>query len=214
MTDDRAALMAALAAQVTACTRCDLAQGRGRAVPGEGPADAEVMFIGEAPGYHEDVQGRPFVGPSGRFLDELLASIGFARAQVFITNIVKCRPPNNRDPLPTEIAACAPTYLDAQISAQRPLLIVTLGRFSMAHFAVFRGKSISKIHGQPHEDGGLLLYPMFHPAAALHRQDLVQTLRDDMLRIPSLLADARQTRRVVPPTPPTSTESPEQLSLF
>ena len=131
---------------VRACRKCALAEGRNLAVPGEGPDQAEVMFIGEAPGYHENRLGRPFVGAAGRFLEELLASIGLQRTDVYICNVIKCRPPKNRDPLPHEIEACRP-FLDAQIALVAPRLIVTLGRHSMARW--FPKASISRIHGQP-----------------------------------------------------------------
>ncbi len=134
-----------VAAEVSVCTKCDLCKGRTKAVPGEGNPHAQVMFIGEGPGFHEDKQGRPFVGPAGQFLEELLASINLKRADVFITNVVKCRPPGNRDPLPAEIDACN-GYLDRQIAAINPQVIVTLGRFSMAKF--FGGEKISAIHGR------------------------------------------------------------------
>ena len=156
----------ALAAEVTKCTRCLLHQGRTRAVPGEGPQDADIMFIGEAPGFHEDQQGRPFVGAAGRFLDELLAGIDLKREDVYIANVIKCRPPGNRDPLPEETQACKP-FLDRQIELVQPKLVVTLGRFSMAR--AFPKARISRIHGQPRKIGGIVYYPMYHPAAALHQ---------------------------------------------
>jgi DNA polymerase len=155
-----------LARTVHDCTRCPLHQGRTRAVPGEGPPTAEIMLIGEGPGFYEDKQGRPFVGASGKFLEELLGSIDYKREDVFIANVVKCRPPNNRDPQPEELAACQ-GYLDRQIELINPKVIVTLGRYSMVHF--LPGASISKIHGQPHRLGNRLIVPMFHPAAALHQ---------------------------------------------
>src|SRR5512135_2803662 len=150
-----------VAAEVSTCTKCDLCKGRTKAVPGDGNKHARIMFIGEGPGFHEDRQGRPFVGAAGQFLEELLASINLTREQVYIANVVKCRPPGNRDPLPDELSACAP-YLDRQIELIRPKVIVTLGRFSMARF--FPGASISKIHGQPKRVGNVLVVPMFHPA--------------------------------------------------
>jgi DNA polymerase len=135
-----------LNAEVRKCTLCPLSKTRTKAVPGEGPVNAEIMLIGEGPGFHEDRQGRPFVGPSGRFLEELLESIGLTRDQVYITNVVKCRPPENRDPAPPEIAVCAP-YLDRQLAILSPKIVVTLGRHSMARY--FPGQSITRIHGQP-----------------------------------------------------------------
>lgn len=174
-----------LADQVRACQKCRLAQTRTRAVPGEGPANATVMLIGEGPGFHEDRQGRPFVGPSGNLLEQMLAGIGLSRQQVYITNVVKCRPPGNRDPQPDEIAACRP-YLDHQIELIKPRIIVTLGRFSMARY--FPGQSITRIHGQfKHEDGRVII-PMFHPAAALRNEQWMAALRQDFAKVPNLLA--------------------------
>ena len=202
----------ALNAEVRTCTKCPLSRTRTKAVPGEGPHDAEIMFIGEGPGYHEDVQGRPFVGPAGRFLEELLESVGLRRDQVYITNVVKCRPPSNRDPAPEEVAACAP-YLERQLSLLAPKIIVTLGRFSMARF--FPGQSISRIHGQPKRDGNRIIFPMFHPAAALHRQEFAAPIREDMLKIPALLEEARRTQTEdQPEAPAPSDDEPQQLSLF
>src|SRR5437763_13572866 len=140
-----------VAVEVSTCTRCDLCKSRTRAVPGEGDPHAKVLFIGEGPGFHEDKQGRPFVGPSGQLLQELLKSINLEREDVFITNVVKCRPPDNRDPLPAEIGACN-DYLDRQIAAIQPLVIVTLGRHSMAKF--FSGKKSTPIHGRPKKKDG------------------------------------------------------------
>lgn len=170
------------------CRRCPLAENRTRAVPGEGPAPADIMLIGEGPGYHEDKQGRPFVGASGQFLDELLNGIGYKRSEVFIANVVKCRPPNNRDPQLEELEACS-DYLDRQIELVDPKVIVTLGRFSMNRF--FPGASISKIHGQPHRLGRRLVIPMFHPAAALHQPQRFRPLiMADFQKLPQLIAEA------------------------
>lgn len=194
-----------LAAEVAQCARCLLHRGRTKAVPGEGPQDAGIMFIGEAPGFHEDQQGRPFVGAAGRFLEELLESIGLTREDVFITNVIKCRPPGNRDPLPEEIEACEP-YLDRQIELLQPKLVVTLGRFSMAR--AFPRARISHIHGQPRKIGGVVYYPMYHPAAALHQPSLRRTVVEDMLRIPELMEQAAQiAESQLPP-------EAEQLRLF
>ncbi len=198
-------------AQVQRCRACPLAAGRTRAVPGEGPAGSAVMFIGEGPGYHEDQQGQPFVGQAGKFLDELLACAGLKRAEVFITNVVKCRPPSNRDPEPEELKACD-QYLNAQIEAINPRVIVTLGRFSMAKF-VTNGK-ISQIHGRPHQVDGRVVVTMYHPAAALHQPDLKKTLLEDFGRLKQFLQQAE-----TPPTPAAPPEThketpPEQLSLF
>ncbi len=207
--------LARVAAEVRACTRCALAKGRTQAVPGEGPADAEIMFIGEAPGFHEDRQGRPFVGAAGHFLEELLASIGLSRDQVFITNVVKCRPPGNRDPMPDEVAACK-AYLDRQIEAIKPKIIVTLGRHSMARF--FPGASISRIHGRPKRAGDVIYFPMFHPAAGLHQPRWRPIIEEDMKKLPALLEEARQRQAMdVQAADEEGGDDPEQyqqLSLF
>jgi uracil-DNA glycosylase len=211
--------LAVLNDEVRTCTRCPLAETRIRAVPGEGPIDAEIMFIGEGPGFHEDRQGRPFVGPSGQFLQELLASIGLQRSQVYITNVVKCRPPNNRDPQPSEIEACMPYYLDRQIDLIDPKVIVTLGRFSMSRF--FPGKSITRIHGQPKQEGRRIIFPMFHPAAALHQPHYREMIEQDILKVPALLEEMRSAQQAPAPSvagarnqaEPEDAE-PQQLSLF
>jgi DNA polymerase len=164
------------------------------------------VFIGEGPGFHEDRQGRPFVGPAGRFLEELLSSIGLKREEVFIANMVKCRPPSNRDPLPAEIAACS-KYLDRQIELIKPNLVVTLGRFSMARF--LPRESISRVRGQVRNVGGLRIYPIMHPAAALHRQELRKTIEEDFKAIPGLLRESVDARDKEPGDPPA-----QQLSMF
>lgn len=189
--------------EIAHCQRCEIAKYRTKAVPGEGPEDAEIMLIGEAPGWHEDQQGRPFVGPAGQYLDQLLASIGLKRGQVYITNVIKCRPTSNRDPLPTEIHNCRP-WLERQIAIIHPKMIVTLGRYSMARF--FPGKSISQIHGTAQKRDNIIYYAMYHPAAALHQQSLRQAIEADMLKIPVLLAEAKN----VPEAEP----QPQQLSMF
>jgi DNA polymerase len=163
------------------------------------------MFIGEAPGFHEDKSGRPFVGAAGHFLEELLASIDMKREQVYIANVIKCRPPGNRDPSPTEIEACK-SYLDRQIELIRPRIVVTLGRFSMARY--FPGAKISAIHGKPRKIDGVLYYPMFHPAAALHQPKLRHTVEEDMKRIPQLLVEIDQIEDAQRP------DEVQQLSLF
>jgi len=192
--------------EIRACQKCILAQGRTNAVPGEGPEDADIMFIGEAPGFHEDRQGRPFVGAAGQYLDELLAKIGLKRDEVYIGNVIKCRPPANRDPLPEEIEACRP-YLDRQIELIRPRLIITLGRYSMARY--FPGASISRIHGQPRRVGNVIYYPMFHPAAALHQPRWRSVIEEDILKIPHLLASLDEIAEEQPRPP-----QAQQLSLF
>lgn len=181
-----------VAAEVRVCPKCELARTRTHAVPGEGQPRARVMLIGEGPGWHEDQQGRPFVGNAGKFLNELLAKAGLRREDVFITNVVKCRPPGNRDPLPDEIAACAP-YLERQIAAIDPEVIVTLGRFSMARW--FPGERISRIHGQPKREGRRLIVPMYHPAAALHQAALRGAIEEDFARLPRFLAEAERARQ-------------------
>jgi len=194
--------------QVRACEKCQLSQSRTLAVPGEGPEDARILFIGEAPGFHEDRQGRPFVGAAGQYLNELLAKIGLRREEVYIANVIKCRPPGNRDPLPDEIATCR-AYLDRQIDLIRPRLVVTLGRFSMERY--FPGASISRIHGQPKRVGSIIYYPMFHPAAALHQPRWKTLLDEDFARIPGLVEQLEQIEEEEDqPRPPQA----EQLSLF
>lgn len=176
--------LAEVARVVSACTDCQLHAGRTNAVPGEGPDAAELLFIGEGPGFHEDRQGRPFVGPAGNFLEDLLQSIGMTRDQVFIANMVKCRPPENRDPTPSEIAACS-KYLDRQIELLDPLLIVTLGRFSTARF--IPGQSISRVRGRLRRVNGRHIFPIMHPAAGLRRQEMRAAIEEDFAKIPGLL---------------------------
>jgi DNA polymerase len=199
-----------LTQEIHTCTLCELHHSRVKAVPGEGPADAKITLVGEGPGFHEDRQGRPFVGPSGQFLDELLAMAGLRRTDVFITNVVKCRPPQNRDPLPVEVKTCTSTYLFPQIEAIDPRIIVTLGRYSMALF--LPGEKISRIHGQPRNINGRLLVPMLHPAAALHQPQNRPLIEADFRRLPEILAQAE---REAASTDPRDDEPPmEQLSLF
>ena len=203
-----------VAAEASVCTKCDLWKNRTKAVPGEGNPHAKVMFIGEGPGFHEDKQGRPFVGPAGQFLDELLASINLKRSDVFITNVVKCRPPGNRDPLPGEIDACN-DYLDRQIAAINPLVIVTLGRYSMAKF--FGSEKISTIHGRARKIDGHLCIAMYHPAAGLHQASLKDTIRADFKKIPLVIAEAERLAaegQMKAESPRAKEEPPQQLSLF
>jgi len=195
-----------LNAQIRTCQRCRLAKSRTLAVPGEGPLGAKIMFIGEAPGFHEDQQGRPFVGAAGQFLEELLASINLTRQQVFIANVIKCRPPNNRDPQPDEIEACRP-FLEQQIALIKPKIIVTLGRYSMA--LAFSNATISRIHGQPKRVGDIVYFPMFHPAAALHQPQYRALIERDILKIPQILADLEAIKPA-----PDEPSSPQQLRLF
>lgn len=187
-----------LYARVRSCTRCALAKTRTQAVPGEGPLDADVMLIGEAPGANEDRQGRPFVGQAGQFLEELLAAAGMKRAEVYICNVLKCRPPANRDPQPDEIAACR-DYLDEQVALIDPLMVITLGRYSMARY--FPRMAISRIHGQFKNIEGRCYVPMYHPAAALHQQNLRDVILDDFRAVPRILERARTTRTPVEPPP-------------
>ena len=168
------------------------------------------MLIGEGPGWNEDQQGRPFVGAAGKFLGELLGAAELTREDVFITNVVKCRPPGNRDPMPDEIAACAP-YLERQIAAIDPEVIVTLGRFSMSRW--FPGERISKIHGQPKKDGTRLIVPMYHPAAALHQPPLKGAILEDFAKLPKFLADVERERLKTTEIKPV--ESPAaQMKMF
>lgn len=207
-------ILGEIAAEVSVCTKCDLSKNRTKAVPGEGNPHAEIFLIGEGPGFHEDQQGRPFVGPAGQFLEELLASINLKRSDVFITNVVKCRPPGNRDPLPEEINACN-DYLDRQIAAIDPQVIVTLGRYSMVKF--FGNDKISAIHGRARKIDGRICIAMYHPAAGLHQASLKETIRADFKKIPLLLAEAERLEaegklKAEPPKP--KEEPPQQLSLF
>lgn len=176
--------LAEVARVISTCMDCQLHAGRTNAVPGEGPDAAELLFIGEGPGFHEDRQGRPFVGPAGNFLEDLLQSIGMTRDQVFIANMVKCRPPDNRDPVPSEITACS-KYLDRQIQLLDPLLIVTLGRFSTARF--IPGQSISRVRGRLRRVNGRHIFPVMHPAAGLRRQEMRAAIEEDFAKIPGLL---------------------------
>jgi uracil-DNA glycosylase family 4 len=176
-----------VARAVRACTDCPLHRSRTNAVPGEGNPSAELMFIGEGPGFHEDRQGRPFVGPAGQLLEGLLASIGTNRDNVFIANMVKCRPPENRDPQPPEIAACA-KFLERQIELVNPKLIVTLGRFSLGRF--FPGESVTRARGSLRQKDERLIFPVLHPAAALRRPELRATMVEDFRAIAAALADA------------------------
>ncbi len=197
----RGDVLEAIAAEIRSCTRCPLHQGRTRAVPGEGDPATEVVLVGEGPGFNEDRQGRPFVGQAGAFLGELLGSVGWRREDVFITNVVKCRPPGNRDPEPDEIAACEP-YLRRQLEALDPALVVTLGRHSMGRF--MPGARIGAVHGttRPADPAtgaaNALVFAMYHPAAALHQGSLRQTLLDDMESVPTALLASRRRRGEAP----------------
>jgi DNA polymerase len=200
--DERRAALEAIATEVRSCTRCRLHAGRTRAVPGEGHPGTEVVFVGEAPGQTEDRQGRPFVGRAGDLLVRLLGQIGWRREEVFITNIVKCRPPENRDPEPDEVAACAP-YLRRQLETLEPALVVTLGRHSMGRF--MPGAKISAAHGtsRPADPSsgaeGVAVYAMYHPAAALRTPEIERQSFSDVRGVPRALEDARRTRRSAAP---------------
>jgi uracil-DNA glycosylase family 4 len=177
-----------LAQEISACAKCILHETRKKSVPGDGPATAEIMFIGEGPGSHENEQGHPFVGASGKFLDQLLAQAGVTRTDVFVCNVVKCRPPENRDPLPDEIAACD-AHLEAQIRIINPSIIVTLGRISMTKF--IPGVKITAVHGQMRKVEDRFVIPMFHPAAALHQAALKPAILADFAKLPDQLKEAR-----------------------
>jgi len=181
--------LAQLAREVSVCTKCALHESRKKSVPGDGPADAEIMFIGEGPGFHENEQGRPFVGAAGKFLDQLLEQAGVTRSDVWITNVVKCRPPGNRDPLPDEVEICTSNYLQHQVKLVDPSIIVTLGRFSMGLF--FKGAKITQIHGQMRKVEDRFVIAMFHPAAALHQMSLKPAIMADFAKLPELLKEAR-----------------------
>ena len=205
--EEKGAALRALAGQIAVCPKCELSKTRTHAVPGEGNPNADIVFIGEGPGFYEDQQARPFVGPAGKFLDELLASIGLKRQDVFICNVLKCRPPGNRDPLPTEMAACKP-WLDEQLEAIRPRMIVTLGRFSLGLY--FPGQSISRIHGQPKREGTVTIVPMYHPAAALHQGSLRRTIEQDFKKLPAILQEMLKQE----PEPESRKPEPVQMQLL
>jgi DNA polymerase len=205
-------LLAQIAEEVSACQKCALYRSRKLSVPGEGPMNSEVMFIGEGPGFHENEQGRPFVGAAGNLLNELLAAAGLKRSEVWIGNVVKCRPPGNRDPLPEELAACD-QYLERQIAIINPKIIITLGRISMGKY--MPGTKISSVHGQMRRVGDRFVIAMFHPAAALHQAALKPAILSDFAQLPKLLeqAQAAQLRSELPQTEKPQTE-PKQMHLF
>lgn len=210
-----------IALLVSKCQNCGLHHSRVKSVPGEGPEDAKIMFIGEGPGFHENEQGRPFVGQAGKFLDELLSVSGLIRETVFITNVVKCRPPGNRDPQPEELEACS-KFLDRQIELINPEIIVTLGRFSMAKF--FGQVKISQIHGAMRKIGQRYVVAMYHPAAALHQPALKSTLLDDFSKLKKYIHQVDSDREIKEVNPKKynpivvekkdDEDSPTQLSLF
>jgi DNA polymerase len=215
----RAAALRAHAEETAGCTLCALAQGRTQVVFGSGSPNADLMFVGEAPGFHEDQQGVPFVGQAGKLLDKLLAGIELTRADVFVANVLKCRPPGNRDPLPEEIAACEP-HLFRQIELIEPRLVATLGNFATK---LLSGKpaGITKVHGYEQEvtlgARTVLLYPLYHPAAALYTPSMLKVLEEDFARIPALLErGVDEPAAAVEPSPIEAEPDPEsvQLGLF
>ena len=206
--------LAQVAREVAVCEKCELYHSRKMAVPGEGPATSEIMFIGEGPGFYENEQGRPFVGAAGKFLDQLLEQAGLKRTDVWIGNVVKCRPPGNRDPQPEELTACN-EYLERQINAINPSIVITLGRFSMAKF--IPGVKISAVHGQMRKVGNRYMIAMFHPAAALHQSSLKPAILADFAKLPKLLEEARKgLGRTAPELGKQDApmEDPKQLNLF
>jgi len=202
------------AAQTASCTRCRLAEGRTQVVFGNGDPNADLMFVGEAPGFHEDKQGFPFVGQAGKLLDQLLGGIGLARDMVFVANVLKCRPPGNRDPMPDEIEACE-SHLFRQVELIQPKVVATLGNFSTK---LLSGKplGITRVHGQVQQVtlGGrsVLLYPLYHPAAALYTPSMLEVLKEDFARIPDLLGQVVEP--VPEPEPLRVAEPAVQLGLF
>jgi uracil-DNA glycosylase len=210
---DGPSALARVADEVRVCTRCPLSVRRTHAVPGEGNLRSDVLLVGEGPGAREDATGRPFVGPAGQLLDELLRSIGWERADVFITNVVKCRPPGNRDPEPDETAACA-GYLERQERALDPAVVVTLGRHSLRRY--LPGARISEVHGRLRRaSSGQHVFPMYHPAAALHQASLRDTLFRDMRGLPGALLDAREAiaTELAATTPVAEATEPEGLPI-
>jgi len=186
---DTESTLAEIAEKIRHCQKCELAHSRKKAVPGTGPANAEIMLIGEGPGFYENEQGLPFVGTSGNFLTQLLNDSGYPRDTVFITNVIKCRPPGNRDPQEQELKACS-AFLDKQIEVINPLIIITLGRFSMARY--FENARISRIHGQAVWRDGRLIIPMYHPAAALHQPKLRSVIMHDFSQLKGLITKEKE----------------------
>jgi DNA polymerase len=220
---ERASALRAYADETASCARCALAEGRTQVVFGVGNPDADLMFVGEAPGFHEDQQGIPFVGQAGKLLDRLLGGIGLERSDIYIANVLKCRPPQNRDPLPEEIAACEP-HLFRQIELIQPRLVATLGNFATK---LLSGKplGITRVHGQEQQvllgSSSVLLYPLYHPAAALYTPSMLKVLEQDFARIPELIerADASVPVAIAPGVQetvelPAREAEPVQLGLF
>ncbi len=200
--------LTALNEEIARCQLCEIAKQRTRTVPGEGAEDADIIFIGEAPGFNEDQQGRPFVGQAGKYLDQLLASISLDRAKVFITNVIKTRPPGNRDPLPVEVTNCR-QWLDRQLEIIRPRIIVTLGRHSLERF--LPGKTISRAHGTAAPWNGITCFALYHPAAALRQGSLRTVIEADIRKLPGLLEQVL----AAPPAPaPAETPPAQQLNMF
>ena len=200
-----------IALEASNCFKCELHHTRKNSVPGSGPINAEIMFIGEAPGFHENEQGLPFVGAAGRFLEELLSNINMKREHVYITNVVKCRPPGNRDPQNEELASCS-SMLDRQINAINPKVIVTLGRYSMNKFLPYA--KISEAHGQAVRIRGRLIVPFFHPAAALHQPSRRTVLEADFAKLPDLIIQAGDMPEYIEQIEDEGDDKHEQLSLF
>ncbi|HEV3232965.1 MAG TPA: uracil-DNA glycosylase [Candidatus Dormibacteraeota bacterium] len=197
--------------EVRGCQLCVLSRTRTQAVPGDGDPAAKIMIVGEAPGQNEDKQGLPFVGAAGQLLNQLLSGIGIERKDVYITNIVKCRPPGNRDPLPEEVGACS-GYLDRQVEYIRPAVILLLGRHALQR--LLPGSSgISRVHGQMVQRGDRAYVPLYHPAAALYNNFLLDTLRQDFSRVRDYIAEIEARRAAAAPAA-TDTDPKEQLSLF
>jgi DNA polymerase len=208
--------LAVLADSVAGCTKCRLAQGRTQVVFGSGHPHADLMFVGEAPGFHEDKQGVPFVGQAGKLLDNLLAGIGLTRSDVFVANVLKCRPPGNRDPLPDEIQACE-GHLWKQIELIQPKVVATLGNFATKLLSG-RPLGITRVHGQEQETtlGGnrVLLYPLYHPAAALYTPRMLEVLQSDFRRIPELMGRVLVPEPAPQPVFEPPAEAAVQLGLF
>jgi uracil-DNA glycosylase len=220
---DRASALRAYADETAGCTRCALATGRTQVVFGVGNADADLLFVGEAPGFHEDQQGVPFVGQAGKLLDKLLGEIGLQRSDIYIANVLKCRPPQNRDPLPEEIAACE-SHLFRQIELIQPKLVATLGNFATK---LLSGQplGITRVHGREQEvllgRSRVLLYPLYHPAAALYTPSMLKVLSEDFARIPALIQRTDTAVAAAPPVEvdlpaaaPAREAEPVQLGLF